>query len=76
VNRLPLKGRRYFLDKINKGVYWSIRWKTILIFTIIFLLVFSGIFYWIFRASTEIATEQLHDYLLNVGRLNCHRAIA
>jgi len=69
VNRLPAKGRRYFLDKIPKGVFVSIRWKTLIVITAVFALVFSSIFYWLFYTATEIAMHQFYEYILSVGRL-------
>jgi len=55
-------------DTINKGVFWSIRWKTIFGLTILFTLVFSGIYYWFYSVSTEFALENLYTDMLAVGR--------
>jgi len=55
-------------DNQTKGVFWSIRWKIILIATLIFSLIFLSIFYWFYTVSTNLALENLYSNMISVGR--------
>lgn len=55
-------------DIKTKGFFWSIRWKIILIATLIFSLIFLSIFYWFYSVSTNLALENLYSNMISVGR--------
>jgi len=70
VKKSQLKAKPKLRNKIFPNtVFWSIRWKTILVFTLLFMLVFPGIFFWLSFTATQIAFTQLNEYLIAVGRL-------
>jgi PAS domain S-box-containing protein len=55
-------------NSIGEGIFWSIRWKTIFILTILFSIIFLGIFYWFYLVSTEFVLENLYSEMITVGR--------
>ncbi len=52
----------------NQGIFLSIRFKMLILFTTLFTVVFAGAFYWFYTFSTQLAMDDLYSSLLVVAQ--------
>lgn len=50
---------------IQKRMFISLRWKLLIVFTLVFSGVFAGAFYWFYNFSTQKAISRLEEDLMN-----------
>ncbi len=62
-------GKKNFKEKYPQGIFLSVRWKTILVLSFLFLLIFSSIFHWFYKTSTDLALTHLYENIMAVSRM-------
>ncbi|MBC8505092.1 MAG: HAMP domain-containing protein [Anaerolineales bacterium] len=55
-------------QETKKGLFLSIRWKMLILFTLLFTIVFAAAFYWFYTFSTQLALDNLYLNLLAAAR--------
>ncbi len=55
-------------QETKKGLFFSIRFKMLVLFTLLFTIVFGAAFYWFYTFSTQLALDNLYLNLLAAAR--------